>query len=76
MLVQDLGEDVGVADGPKDEALPQAEAHETDPGSGDENVVLPPKEIHTTEETPLMPRAERAIRPKTSTIPALKSAYD
>lgn len=71
-----MGEDLGAADGPKDEALLQAEAHETDPGSGDENVVLPPKEIHTTEETPLMPRAEKAIRPKTSTIPALKPAYD
>ena len=71
-----MGEDVGAADGPADEAPPQVEAHETDPGSGDENVVLPPKEIHTSEQTPLMPKAEKAIRPKTSTIPALKSAYD
>ena len=62
-----------VADGPRDEAL---EAHETDPGSGDENVVLPPKEMETPEETPLVPRVEKAIRPKTSTVPALKSAYD
>lgn len=65
-----------MADGPKDEALLQAEVHDTDAGSGDENDVLPPKEIHTSEQTPLMPKAEKAIRPKTSTIPALKSAYD